>query len=274
VGPLLKFFSLTFALTWTCWFGVMAMRGGSASADPPRAAFRSVLIYLGVFAPALVALALTARAEGRAGASALLARLVQWRVGPRWYVFAVTYIAAIKLVVALVHRAAAGAWPRFGDEPWYVMLVGLILSTPVQAGEEIGWRGYALPRLAVRMGLGGGSVVLGVLWALWHLPLFFMPVSDTFGQSFPVYVLQVTAMSVAIAWLYGNTKGSLLLAMLLHAAINNTKDIVPSVVPGATNPLALSTSLVAWLTVALLWICAAYFLLRMPRSELPPRPGG
>jgi hypothetical protein len=80
-------------------------------------------------------------------------------------------------------------------------------------------------------------------------------------------VLQVTALSVAIAWLYAHTNRSLLLPMLMHAAVNNSKDIVPSAVLGATNPFALSTSLVAWLTVAALWICAAYFLVQMPKTQ-------
>ncbi len=66
-----------------------------------------------------------------------------------------------------------------------------------------------------------------------------------------------------MAWLYAHTNGSLLLVMLMHAAVNNSKDIVPSAVPGATQTFGLSASLVAWLTVALLWICAAYFLARM-----------
>lgn len=101
---------------------------------------------------------------------------------------------------------------------------------------------------------------------LWHLPLFFVPESDLLGQSFPLYLLQVTALSVALAWLYWRTQGSLLLVMLLHAAINNTKDIVPSASPGATNSFTLSASLVAWLTVALLWMAAAYFLVRMAKT--------
>jgi membrane protease YdiL (CAAX protease family) len=265
MSSLVAFFSLTYALTWTCWYAVQALSGGGHP-DPLRAAIRAPLLYLGIFAPSLVAMALTARTEGRAGLRALLVRLVQWQVGARWYVFAACYMAAIKLAAALVHRLAAGAWPRFGNDAWYVLAVATVFSTPVQAGEEIGWRGYALDRLGARMGLAGASVLVGILWACWHLPLFFFfPAADTFGQSFPVYVLQVTAISVAMAWLWGNTKKSLLLVMLLHAAVNNTKDIVPSAVPGATNPFALSTSPVAWLTVALLWICAAYFLFRMPK---------
>lgn len=223
---------------------------------------------LGIFAPGFVALWLTGRATGRSGVYALLRRLIDWQVPARWYVFAVSYIAVVKLTVALLHRAGTGAWPRFGEVPWYLMVAATVGSTLVggQAGEEIGWRGYALPRLAARFGLGGGSVLLGVLWAGWHLPLFFVPEADTFNQSFPLYLLQVTALSVAMAWLYAKTQGSLLPVMLLHAAVNNTKDIVPSAEPHATNPWALSHSVVAWLTVALLWLCACYFLLRMRKN--------
>jgi membrane protease YdiL (CAAX protease family) len=94
---------------------------------------------------------------------------------------------------------------------------------------------------------------------------------DTLGQSFPLYLLQVTALSAAAAWVYWRTGGSLLLVMLLHAAVNSTKDIVISAVPGASNPWALSTSFAAWLTLGLLWIPAAYFLVRMRgiRAVLP-----
>ena len=94
--------------------------------------------------------------------------------------------------------------------------------------------------------------------------------TTTTGQSFPLYTLQVTAMSVAIAWLYVKSGGSLLLTMLMHAAVNNTKDIVPSMVAGAADAFALSTSTVAWLTVGMLWICAAWFLSQMTDPITPP----
>lgn len=258
---LLAFFVLTFAWAWAFWFAAGAVsRGAGAALGAP-------LFLIGTFAPSLVALALTARAEGRSGAVALIGRIAPGRVGAWWVVFAVGYLAAIKLTVALVHRLATGAWPRFGDLPWLILPVAILISTPVQAGEEIGWRGYALPRMAARLGLGGASLVLGVIWALWHLPLFYIAGADTAGQSFPLYLLQVTAISVAMGWLYGHTGGSLLPVMLLHAAINNTKDIVPSAVPGAGHPFALSTSLPGWITVGLLWACAAMFLARMPRWD-------
>jgi membrane protease YdiL (CAAX protease family) len=268
MNPVVAFFTLAYVITWGLYL----------AADSTLAPGLHVpLFYLGVFTPGLLALWLTGRAEGFPGVVALLRRLVRWQVPARWYVFALTYIAAVKLAVALLYRAATGGWPRFGDVPWYVMLAATLGSTLVggQVGEELGWRGYALPRLAMRFGLGSASLLLGVLWAGWHLPLFFILGGDTVGQSFPLFALQVTALSVAMAWLYAKTQGSLLLTMLLHAAVNNTKDIVPSAVPGATEPWALSTSLVAWLTVALLWVVAAYFLVDMRRAALvlpTPRP--
>jgi membrane protease YdiL (CAAX protease family) len=258
------FFALTFAVTETCFVSAV-VRSRDLAPGAPLALGPRLLVLLGTFAPALVAIGLTARAAGRAGVRALLARLFRWEVPARWYVFAITYFAAIKLAAAVVHRVVTGGWPRFGELPWALMLAATVFSTVVggQSGEELGWRGYALPRLAAGLGLGGASLVLGVIWALWHLPLFYLRGVDTYGQSFPLYLLQVVAISVTIAWLYWRTNGSLLLTMLMHAAINNTKDIVPSAVMTPGNPFALSTSRLAWLGAGLLWIGAVYFLVRM-----------
>jgi membrane protease YdiL (CAAX protease family) len=262
---LLKFFFITFAITWPCFSAVAAFSAGAA---PNLAILRAPILFLGIFAPSIVALSLTARAEGKEGVLALLRKLVQADVGIRWYLFAVSYMAAVKLIVALLHRVFLGAWPRFGAEAWYVMIATTIGSTIIggQSGEEIGWRGFALARLATRFGYGAGSIILGVIWALWHLPLFFVRDADTYGQSFILYTLQVTAISVAIAWLYQRTNGSLLLTMLMHSAINQTKNIVPSGLAGATNSFTFNASITGWLTVAVLWSGAGYFLFRMRRS--------
>jgi membrane protease YdiL (CAAX protease family) len=125
--------------------------------------------------------------------------------------------------------------------------------------------------MAARWGFARSSVLLGLIWAFWHLPQFFMPDGNSYRQAFFVYVIQVTALTVAMTWLYAHTSGSLLPVMVMHAAVNNTKDIVPSAVPGGTSTFGLSassTTLIGWLTVALLWICAAWFLARMPDSRL------
>lgn len=263
---ILTFFVASYLLSWGAWIAA-----NNIATDLPRTA----LVLLGTFAPGIVALFLTGQTLGRRGVVALLRRLVIWQVPPRWYLFAAGYFVVIKLTVAIACRAVTGAWPTFGPESWILMLAATLASTLLggQAGEEIGWRGYALPRLTVRFGLGAASVILGLLWACWHLPLFYILGGDTVGQSFPVYLLQVTALSIAMSWLYARTGGSLLLVMLMHAAVNNTKDIVPSAVAHAADPWALSHSLVAWLTVTLLWLCAIYFLRRMHSYLIPAQDG-
>jgi membrane protease YdiL (CAAX protease family) len=262
MSSLLKFFCLTYVLSWASFLAAGFMSSGAA------AGLRGPLFLVGTFAPAMVALALTSQAEGRAGVRRLLREVVHWRVGARWYLFAVGYMAGIKLAVALVYRLATHSWPRFGHEAWYVICAAILLSTPVQAGEEIGWRGYALPRLAGRLGLAPASIVLGAVWACWHLPFFFVAEVDKSGQSFPVYFLQIIALSVAAAWLYWRTNRSLLLVMLMHSSVNQTLGLVPSTIPNTSNPFAISLSLVAWLTVGLLSITAVYFLVRMRSTRL------
>ena len=269
---LIKFFALTFIVSWVCWTAAAAITGGTASPSPGFAAIRGTLIFIGVIAPALVALALITQTEGRAGTLPLLRRIIHLPNDVGWYVFALGYFAVIKLTVALLHRIVTGAWPPFGQTPFYLVLMAICISTPVQAGEEIGWRGYALPRLTKRLGLAQSSIVLGVIWACWHLPFFLIPGSDNFGQSFPVYLLAVTALSIAMAWFYWRTGGSLFLTMLMHAAINNTAGIVSSPASGA-NPFSLRTTLTAWLTAALLWLCAGYFLVQMRGVMTSQAPG-
>lgn len=259
------FFLLTFALTWTAWLGSAVL------AAPGYAGFFGIggpVFLLGVFAPAFVALALTAYGEGRGGVARLLARIGRWQVGARLYLFAIGYMAATKLLAALIHRIAMGAWPTFGDTPLPLMLGAILVSTWVQAGEEVGWRGYALPRLATHLGLGGASVLLGVIWALWHLPLFFLQGSGSEGQSFPIYLLHVIALSVAMSWLYWKTEGSLLLVMLMHASVNNTTGIVPAAVSNPVHPMSFEGSLVAWVTVGVSSVVAALLLCRMRGGKI------
>src|SRR2546425_10351190 len=171
-GSLFKFFVLTYAVTWTCFISVAAAR------IPARTPLGVFLVLVGVCAPSLVALGLSARAEGVAGARALLGRILRWRVPARWSLFAVAYIPAIKLTAALVHRVATGAWPRFGHEPWYLIPAAIAFSTPFQAGEGIGWRGHGVPRLAGRFGLARASLLLGVVRARWAPPRAFTAARD------------------------------------------------------------------------------------------------
>ncbi len=109
MGSLLKFFVLTYIVSWTSFIAAAAISGWTASPPSELAAISGLIVFLGVVAPSLVALALTAQADGRAGTVALLRRIVRAPTTARWYMFAVGYFAAIKLAVALLHRIATGA---------------------------------------------------------------------------------------------------------------------------------------------------------------------
>lgn len=273
-----KFLVLTFAVTWALWAVVLRVASAAPAPShiPPLLALGGPVFLVGVFAPGLVAVALTALHEGRPAVAALLGRIVRWRVGIGFYAFALLLMPVTKLTVALLYRALTGTWPHFGDTHLLLLVIATILSTLGQAGEEVGWRGYLLPRLTERTGVGIASLIVGGIWAVWHLPLFFAPGADTNGQSFPLYALQVTAYSVALAWLYWRTGGSLLLTMFMHAALNNMKDIVPSGGVQATSPFTLEATLVFRLTVLILWIVAAFLLVRMRGvwqvEDVPPKP--
>ena len=259
-----KFLVLTFVTTWALWVWVMLRNAPQGSLNgPPALALGGPVFLLGVFAPGLVAVALTAWDNGRAAVAALLGRIVHWRVDLRFYAFALLLMPAIKLTVAALYRVAVGTWPVFGETRPGVLVAATILSTIGQAGEELGWRGYLLPHLTERVGLALASLVVGLVWAVWHLPLFFALGAETYHQSFPFYLLQIIAYSVVLAWLYWQTGGSLLLTMFMHSAFNNMKDIVPSAGVPAGSSFTLHATFVLRFTVLLLWVVGIVLLTRM-----------
>jgi membrane protease YdiL (CAAX protease family) len=272
--PLSSFFLLTFAITWPAWW--LAARAGYGTESSTFAA--AIAFYIGVFAPGIVSVILTRAFEGPGALRALLARLVQANVAGRWFAFALFFTISLKLVSAVAHRLLLGVWPVFAEGPLALTVLLMFGATFIstisggQAGEELGWRGFALPRMAQMMGYRTSGLVLGLVWAAWHIPIFYIfPHADTYQQSFPLYALQVTGLSVAVTFLYVNTRGSLLLVMLMHAAHNNTKDIVRSAPPEPGGVWSLHGSPAWLLSIGLIWVCAAWFLSRMPRAvpDLP-----
>jgi membrane protease YdiL (CAAX protease family) len=261
---LLVYFALTFAVGWSLW-----LVGAALLLRVDVSAGRSLFFLPGTFAPAIVALWMAQRSRVPGMAGELVERIFQWRVKARWYLFAVSYMIVAKLLAAGFYRIYAGTWPEFGFVPIYLMVLGTAFSVPVQAGEEIGWRGYALPRLADAVGLRAAGLILGMIWALWHLPLFLIPGTDSTGQPFVIFFLAVTAVSVAMTWLYLKTGGSLLLAMLMHAAINNTTGIVPASASPAPGAFSIEASALAWFVVVVLWAGAVHLLMRTPTRASP-----
>jgi uncharacterized protein len=181
------------------------------------------LFYVAVYAPSLSALIVTAYTGGVSGLRELLSRLLRWRVGLRWYL---TVFFGVPLL--LLGSAALGAWfsgelLKFGPSHWklalYPMLISL-LTDPGPLGEELGWRGFALPRLLERRSALSASLILGLVWGHWHLPAFFISGLPQSRFSLPAFLVSVMALSVLMTWVFQNTQGSVLLAVLIHWLFN------------------------------------------------------
>lgn len=202
---LVVFFVLAYLFAWIPWFVGMtkgSLAGGINSLGPIMAA------------PLVAALA-----SGRDGLADLGRRLTRWRV-PGWcYLFAILVpILLMGLASALTVATGAPRPPaeQLGTWPNVLMAAPLVLLFDGPFGEELGWRGFALPRMLERQGPIGASIGLGLLWAGWHLPLF---VSRP-GMWVVPMVIWIVFAAVILTWLHQRTGGSALLAMLFHWSVN------------------------------------------------------
>src|SRR5918993_570056 len=213
--PLMTFFILTYALAWILWLPLVVLQ------DTIPAAPGLVLVLLGSNVPSLLAIVLTALVLGRGALRKLLGRLLIWRVDPRWYL--VVVLGPVALAGGMVALNAFVGGPAISvDVPLLTVVITLAFFIfPGSAlGEEIGWRGYALPRLQSGRSALSASLILGVIWAFYHLPLFFTGQAFRSPSLLVPFVVSGLALSVILSWVYNSTGGSLLLVVLLHATAN------------------------------------------------------
>src|SRR5918995_6323127 len=179
-----------------------------------------VSIFMGPF---LAAFVMTGVTEGRAGVRRFLRRFVLWRVGLRWYLFVLVGVPALFVLSLIVLPGVLGSFQGLGALLPPLSLLGWFVYAffPGGAlGEEPGWRGFALPRLQSLHGPLLGSLILGPLWALWHLPLFLTPWNELTAFNVVVFVLATTCFAIMYTWVFNNTKGSVLMAILVHSSFN------------------------------------------------------
>jgi membrane protease YdiL (CAAX protease family) len=220
---------MAFAFSWIVWspwvlseegVGLLPFELGGAASGLLNAA----AILAG---PTLAGLIMTGVTEGREGVRRLLRRIALWRVGLRWYLFA---LIGIPVVMALGTLILPGGLAAFGSLGLgyvltYLALFPLIIVLGGPLFEEVGWRGYALPRLQPLYGPLVGTLILGLLWALWHLPQFLIPswAEASGGRGFLAivkFVLIAIAFAIVTTWVFNNTKGSVFLAILVHTSID------------------------------------------------------
>jgi len=244
---LVAYFVLAYATTWTFELPLAAVKQGWTHYQIPFA-----IHYLGAFGPMVAALILTALDGGGYGIRRLLSGLFKWRVGWEWILFSVLAPIGMFALAALVARLTSGEWPNLyalGEVEYlpYLGIAGAMILWLLTwgLGEEVGWRGFALPRLQDGRSALAAAIILGVLHAFWHLPAFFY--KDTymtmgFAAGVPVLVISVTAAAIVFSWIYNSTRGSLLMVILFHALFDM---LSVSKAGGASAPAVMSA--VVWI---------------------------
>jgi membrane protease YdiL (CAAX protease family) len=213
--PLIGYFALAYGISWAGIVIVLASTGFDlANLRQLDTGFIFVLMLLG---PSTSGLVMTVHLAGRAGLRQLWLSLVRWQVGARWYAFALLTMPVVLQVVlwplgAFIDPAFT---PRF---QWPLFAIGLVAG----GFEEVGWTGYATPRLLARLRLFMAGLSLGLAWSLWHVLVDFRQNFNTIGIAWllefaVLYVAALTAYRLLMTWIYASTR-SLSLAMLMHAS--------------------------------------------------------
>jgi membrane protease YdiL (CAAX protease family) len=272
--PVSAYFGLTFAISWGGTLVATAGSGMSATAgtSDPRFAYALVAMLLG---PSVSGLLLTAIVDGRGGLRELLARMLKWRVATRWY--AVALLAApllwglALLVLSLVSPRLLPGVVTTSDR---TTLVSIGLAVALSAGlfEEIGWTGFAIPRLLARHGTLATGVIVGVVWSAWHVLVSIVWAAPATAGELPVAVFitwslltnpigYLTAFRVLMVWVYERTR-SVFVAILMHISVTGSVLILD---PAAlTGRAALTYALVVAVTV---WVAAAFAAIRSGRRR-------
>jgi uncharacterized protein len=255
--PLLCYFALAFAISWG---GILIVVGPSGfPGTPEQTEMLLPFVVLAMLAgPSVAGILLTSLVHGRAGLRNLLTRMTRWRVGARWY--AVALLTAPLLITATLFALSLIS-PVFlpgiftTDDKATLLLVGTAYGLMAGFFEELGWTGFAIPRLRLRYGVLTTGLIVGVLWGAWHFLVAFWG-SGTSSEAFSLtlflpqflfYVGVLPAYRVLMVWVYDRT-GSLLVAMLMHASLTAS-------VPLILMPLATGVALLSWYLVlaAALW---------------------
>jgi len=251
-NSLLYFFFLTFAITWAMWFpAALTKLSGSASILGPD--------KVGSFArwaPGIAAIIISAFLAGKHGIGDLFRPLKIWKVPFSWYLFVLLFQPALFFVskwidLSLLGKSYEVITPLSTldiDAPFIFIAISVIISAiPGAFMEELGWRGFALPRLQKQNNALIASIILGLIWGFWHIPsIIYLEGTDVFNMV--LAVVNTIAVTILFTWIFNNTQGSLLLVTMFHMSIQYSENflgVIPSQTPTILKWLVAIIILVA-----------------------------
>lgn len=246
------FFGATFGWTWLFWLAAVWVGAGLNEGG-----IGVLLLVLGIFGPLLTGIGFTYLTRDQAGQRDYWRRVVDGkRIGAGWYVTIVLFVPVLTLLAALIDiglGGKGGTWEgpivNFRSAPW-ALLPSALFASLIPFVEELGWRGYVLDRLQERRHALTASLILGVLWSIWHLPMFFIKDSYQAGlgigtPAFWLFFVGIVPLTVVFSWVFNNTQRSTLAIILLHAMVNFTGELFE------LTPRADALSILLWIVAAI-----------------------
>ena len=228
-----KFFLLTFAYSWLIWIPSV-LDGLGLELPFDVAGYSMVVVIIGAFAPLLAAITLVYREEGRQGIKAFFRQVLDFKIKPIYLILALAlplliHVIAHYLALALGLDVAQTLFPsEISVSPVILAIPYFFLMLIIGGGqEEFGWRGYAQEPLQEKIGVIPASLVIGVIWGIWHLPLWFMAGDLHSAYSFLAFVMMTTSISLMYTWLYNSSGKKLIVVMFFHAMSNTAAPLLP-----------------------------------------------
>ena len=275
----LSYYAITFAISWGGF--LISARVGTGGFSPTPEQLQMLIPYAVpamLVGPSVAGILMTGLVYGTEGFRDLLARMRRWRVGARWYAVA---LLTAPLLFAAVLFALSLTSPLFlpriltTSDKAALLLTGIAVGLGAGIFEELGWTGFAIPRMRLRYGVLGTGFIVGVLWGAWHFFMNFWASGVTSGELslvifVPTWLLgslvgQLTAFRVLMVWVYDRTGGSLLLAMLMHVSLAASTVILMPPVPGVASViLSFVPAAAMWAFVGALAMTNGWHLTRQP----------
>lgn len=244
--PILYFFFFTFIFSWGCWIPLIFIKKEI-----------TIIRMIGTFSPIIFAIIITKVIEGNYGIKQLLKPFLIWKFNIVWYIFCIFSTALICFTAIGVSVSFKITDFYFNDLSKIYILIPIFLYVLLTSviGEETGWRGFAQKRLQIYVSPITASIIIGIIWGFWHLPLFFIPNNFHHFIPFWLFLIQEVALSIVIAWIYNNTKKSLLSVHIFHTASNITLGVLP-ILPMDTKgnlvPLYITVILLVLFSICLI----------------------
>lgn len=226
------YFAATFLWTWLLW-GLAIFQGSDMESGEGV-----ILLLLGVAGPTITGITFNHLTHDKAGRRGYWKRVIDvTRISSVWYMVIILIVPAMHVISAVLDNLFGGGGSTWGElvhnfaaNP-LSLLYSILFATLIPFIEELGWRGYVLDRLQAKHNALVSSLILGVVWSLWHLPMFFIPGSYQAGLGigtleFWLFFLSIVPLTFVFTWIYNNTRRSTLAAILFHSMVNFTGELI------------------------------------------------